>query len=94
VEPELKNRSAVQRALGTYFPAILRERKVSGTVQLWVRIDETGKIVKSQIKEGSGHDAFDRAALKVAEVMQFTPALNRDQKVSVWIQVPIMFRAQ
>ncbi|HEY0810197.1 MAG TPA: TonB family protein [Longimicrobiales bacterium] len=94
VEPELKNRATVGRALLTNYPPILRERKVGGTVQLWVRIDETGKIVKAQIKESSGQDSFDRAALKVAEVMQFSPALNRDQKVSVWIQLPIVFRAQ
>jgi TonB family protein len=94
VEPELKNRRTVQQALTTFYPAILRERKVSGTVQLWVRIDEAGKIVKVQIKQSSGEDAFDRAAVQVADVMQFSPAMNRDKNVSVWIQVPIMFKAQ
>jgi hypothetical protein len=33
-------------------------------------------------------------ALKVADIMQFTPALNRDQKVKVWIALPIVFRTQ
>jgi TonB family protein len=94
IEPELKNRSEVQRALAAHYPTVLRERRIGGTVQLWVRIDENGKVVRSQIKESSGNDALDRAAMRVADVMQFSPALNREQKVSVWLILPIVFRAQ
>ena len=42
----------------------------------------------------SGHDALDEAAAKVAEIMQFSPALNRDQKVQVWVQIPITFSSR
>ena len=45
------------------------------------------------MKEGSGHEALDGAALKVGEIMEFTPALNRDQKVKVWIALPIIFKS-
>ncbi len=37
---------------------------------------------------------LDDAALKVADVYRFTPALNRDQRVQVWIQLPITFQVQ
>jgi hypothetical protein len=37
---------------------------------------------------------LDDAAAKVAELMQFSPALNRDQKVKVWVDMPIVFRTQ
>lgn len=94
VKPELRNRDAVGRALIRNYPPLLRDAGIGGTVLLWALIDETGNVMKSQVKEGSGHDALDGAALKVADIMQFSPALNRDQKVKVWIQLPIVFKTQ
>jgi protein TonB len=94
VKPELRNREAVQRALSDYYPPVLRERKIGGTVRLWVLIDNAGKVIRSQINESSGNAYLDEAAAKVADVMTFTPALNRDQKVSVWIQLPIIFKTK
>jgi TonB family protein len=43
------------------------------------------------VKQSSGHEALDDAALKVAEVMRFTPAMNDGQPVSAWIDLPIVF---
>ena len=94
VKPELRNREAVQRALVRNYPPLLRDAGIGGTTLLWMLIDETGTVQKTQVKEKSGHDALDQAAQKVGEVMQFTPALNRDQKVKVWIQLPIVFKTQ
>jgi hypothetical protein len=28
----------------------------------------------------------------VADVMRFTPAQNRDQKVAVWVALPVIFQ--
>lgn len=94
VKPELTNRTAVQQALIRNYPPLLRDAGIGGTVLLWALIDESGNVLKSQVKEGSGHEALDQAAQKVAEIMKFSPALNRDQKVKVWIQLPIVFKTQ
>jgi TonB family protein len=48
-------------------------------------------VVRSLVNESSGHKALDDAALKVAEIIEFTPALNRDKRVPVWISLPITF---
>ena len=37
---------------------------------------------------------LDEAALKVADVFRFSPALNRDRRVAVWIELPITFQVQ
>jgi protein TonB len=94
VPPELKNSAEVGRALQRYYPPLLRDAGIGGTVKIWFLIDETGKVIKTQLKQGSGHQALDDAAAKVADVMQFSPALNRDQKVKVWVDMPIVFRTQ
>ncbi len=93
VAPRLKNRDETARALQRFYPDMLREAGVGGRVLVWFLIDETGHVRKYQVKESSGHDALDQAALKVADVMEFTPALNRDQKVPVWVALPIVFSA-
>jgi protein TonB len=94
VAPTLKNNEAVSRALQRYYPPLLRDAGIGGTVKLWFFIDETGRVVKTQLKQGSGHAALDEAAQKVADIMEFTPALNRDQKVKVWVDMPIVFKSQ
>jgi TonB family protein len=92
VKPELKNRAAVARVLADQYPRVMRERGLGGTVQLWVLIDSVGKVIKSQVNVSSGNEFLDKAAIKVADAMQFTPAQNLDRKVSIWIQLPVNFK--
>jgi TonB family protein len=91
VRPDIRNRSELQQALEREYPPLLREAGIGGTVQVWFYIDETGSVGRTAVNQSSGHQALDEAALKVAEVIQFTPALNRDQRVPVWISLPITF---
>jgi TonB family protein len=46
------------------------------------------------VNEPSGHTSLDEAALRVANVMQFSPAMNRDKKVPVWVSLPITFQTR
>lgn len=94
VRPELKNRAEVARALERFYPPLLRDAGVGGTAVVWFLIDEDGRVVKTQLKASSGHDGLDRAALDVGNLMRFTPALNRDQRVKVWIELPVLFTAR
>jgi TonB family protein len=92
--PGLINGEEVSRALQRYYPPLLRNAGVSGTVNIWFLIDEGGNVVKTQLKQSSGHEALDDAAQKVAQLMVFTPAQNRDQLVKVWVDMPIVFKSQ
>jgi protein TonB len=94
VRPDIKNRGEVQRALEREYPPLLRDAGLGGTVQVWFFIDEEGEVVRTQIYESSGHEALDEAALKVADIIDFTPALNRDKRVPVWISLPIIFHTK
>jgi TonB family protein len=91
VKPSLLNRNDVARALVKEYPANLRARHVSGTVLLWVMLDTAGVVKRVELKTSSGYAEMDEAAKRVAVEMRFTPALNRDKVVPVWIQLPIMF---
>ena len=45
-----------------------------------------------RVFRSSGFVQLDEAALKVADVFRFTPALNREKIVQVWIRFPIEFQ--
>ena len=91
VAPVLRNREEVARALRANYPAVLAQAGVGGTAILWFLIDEEGRVLDAEVKESSGQPMLDRAALDVARIMRFSPALNRDRKVRVWVQLPVEF---
>ena len=94
VKPTLRNSSEVSRALQRNYPPLLRDAGIGGTTTMWFFIDENGRVVRTQVNNSSGYDQLDEAAQKVAEIMQFSPALNRDKKVPVWVQIPITFSSK
>ena len=94
VAPVLRNRTEVGRALTREYPQLLRDAGVGGQCEVWIRISETGEVQDVQINNSSGHPALDQAALRVGQTMTFSPAMNRDKQVSVWVSIPITFQVQ
>lgn len=94
VAPSIQNRDEVMRAMMREYPPLLRDAGIGGTVVVWFFIDEEGRVQQTQVFESSGHQALDDAALAVAELYRFSPALNRDRRVPVWVQFPITFQVR
>ena len=92
VEPRLKNGRDIQRLLQRLDPSMLREAGISGEVTLWVFVDEAGRAAKSQVQKSSGYPAFDNAAQQIVDQMEFSPAMNRDKPVGVWVAQRIDFK--
>ena len=94
VRPEIRNRAEIQQALMTQYPAMLRNAGIGGTVELWFFISKEGRVLDRRVFASSGYVQLDEAALKVADVFRFTPALNREKIVQVWIRFPIEFQVR
>lgn len=94
VQPDIRNRTEVARALEQAYPPLLRDAGIGGTAQVWFFIDDTGVVRKTKLNKPTGHPALDEAALEVARAIRFTPAMNRDEPVPVWISLPITFRVR
>ncbi len=94
VRPGITNGNEVQRVLRRVYPARLRDAGIGGRVGVWVYISETGQVLHSRVLQSSGRAPLDAAALRVADAFQFTPAMNGDEPVPVWIQMPIIFGVQ
>jgi periplasmic protein TonB len=74
VRPRLLNARDVARALERFYPALLRDAGIGGTVVVWFYIDTEGRVRATRINQSSGFEALDRAALQVADRMEFSPA--------------------
>lgn len=91
VAPEVQNREEVARALVAEYPPVLREAGIGGTALLYFYIDEEGRVRELRIHESSGFAPLDQAALRVGAAFRFSPAMNREERVPVWIQIPVTF---
>jgi protein TonB len=91
VAPTLRNREEIARLLEKSYPIMLRDAGIEGKVMMWIFIDAAGAVRKAVVKETSGLEPLDSAAIRVTHKMRFSPAQNRDTKVPVWVSLPIMF---
>lgn len=92
VAPNILNRDEVAKAMVASYPPLLRETGIGGIVRVYFFIDEAGRVQDYRIDQSSGHGQLDEAALAVAGLYRFSPALNRDVRVPVWVSFPIEFR--
>lgn len=92
VAPEILNREEIVDAMLKNYPPFLRDSGIGGVVRVFFFIDEQGQVKTTQVDTSSGYAALDQAALDVAELYRFSPALNRDRRVPVWVSFPIEFR--
>lgn len=90
--PKLRNPSEVEQALKRYYPPLLRDAGIGGTVMVLFWIDETGTVRRHEVAKSSGHPALDAAAQSVAATMEFEPARANGQPKRVVVQIPISFR--
>lgn len=93
IAPELKNREEAISALGRFYPD---GRRGGGhtRLQLWFLLDRFGAVRRTLVKESSGLADVDRAVLRAAELMEFTPAWSGNRRVPVWIALPIAFELE
>ncbi len=94
VAPEIRNRGELARAIGEHYPPDIRDAGIGGVVVVWFYIDETGKVTNTRVAQSSGFPQLDEAALTVSDLFVFSPALNNDQNVPVWVQFPITFEVR
>jgi len=70
------------------------DAEVGGTARVRLFVDFDGTVQEMRLSSSSGRYALDSAAMSVAEVFRFSPAMNRDQAVGVWVTIPITFQAR
>ena len=73
------------------YPSLLLRRGVEGTVLLNARILDDGRCDEVHVKQSSGFDLFDKAALSAVKRWRFLPARKGTEAVVAWVEVPVAF---
>jgi TonB family protein len=94
VAPSILNRDEVVRAMEDAYPPLLKEAGVGGTARIYFFIEADGTVRRTVLDQTSGYPVLDEAAMAVAYVYRFTPALLREEPVSVWVSFPITFQVR
>ena len=94
VAPSITNRQEVVSAMVQAYPPLLRDAGIGGTIRVYFFIEADGTVGSVQLDQSSGHAPLDEAALRVADVYRFSPALNREEPVPVWVSFPITFQVR
>lgn len=91
IEPRLLNAPEMRSMMLRLYPRELREAGISGTVVLWIYVEEDGSPGRTRVQSSSGYRQFDQVAERIAADMRFSPAMLRDKPVGVWIAIPVSF---
>jgi len=73
------------------YPSICRTMGAEGRVILQVLVDKSGNVAKVRVLKSSGNEALDDAAMEALKASTFSPALQGDQPVAVWLSYPVVF---
>lgn len=73
------------------YPSMARKRGFEGKVILRVRVLSSGNPQELEIKDSSGYEILDEAALKAVKKWKFKPATRGGNPVDSWVEIPIRF---
>jgi protein TonB len=74
------------------YPEDARRDSVEGKTVVRVLIDRKGRVMKSLVTESSGNASLDKTARDAIVGLKFTPAMENGMPVSVWVEIPVMFK--
>ncbi|MGB9741794.1 MAG: energy transducer TonB [candidate division WOR-3 bacterium] len=76
------------------YPELARNAGIEGRCVVEALVDVDGSVVDAKIIKSSGNQSLDAAAIEAAFKAKFTPAMQRDKPVRVWVSIPYQFSLQ
>jgi protein TonB len=74
------------------YPALARKRNWEGRVELDVLVGRDGRVMDLKVERSSGYSLLDRSALKSVSQWHFEPGKRGDERLDMWVRVPVVFR--
>ena len=75
-----------------HYPRLARKRGYEGTVVLEVLVDPNGRVKDLQVFKSGGYAILDKAATDSVKDWLFEPGMRGDEKVEMWVKIPIRFQ--
>ncbi len=76
-----------------FYPEVARRLGIEGTLYLELWVDKNG-IVRQVVIKKPLYPAIDEEAQKRAYQLKFSPAMQRDKPVDVWVSYPVTFKLE
>lgn len=76
------------------YPPLAKQMHQEGFVMLMVEVDRKGMAVKVEVKQSSGYQLLDRAALEAVRHWKFQPERIGDIPIESKVTIPIRFRLE
>ena len=73
------------------YPRLARRRGYQGNVVLEVLVGRNGTVGDLRVSKSSGYPVLDRAALDSVKKWTFVPGMQGNERVKMWVKVPIRF---
>jgi TonB family protein len=89
---EIESKPRIIEAPTPVYPELARRAGIEGTAVTKALIDIDGAVVVAKIAESSDCALLDFEALRCMMMTTFTPAIQFDKKVRVWVSRPVVFR--
>ncbi len=74
------------------YPERARQAGIEGQVVVKALLNIDGTVMDVEVLKSSGNDALDEAAVSAARQARFTPAMQRENPVRVWVSIPFNFK--
>lgn len=74
------------------YPGLARKRGQEGTVFLKVLVNKEGRVDELEIETSSGFTLLDRAAVSAVRMWSFEPGRRGEERVPMWVRVPVTFK--
>ncbi|NOZ74928.1 MAG: M56 family metallopeptidase [FCB group bacterium] len=75
-----------------HYPKVAQAAGIEGLVIVQAFIDDQGIVKKTTILKGIPNTGLNEAAMEALKAVRFTPAMQKDKPVGVWISVPVNFK--
>jgi len=76
------------------YPLLCRKRGYQGTVIIDVLVSQEGKVSDLRLATSSGYTILDQAALRSVKTWLFHPGTRGEEKVDMWVKVPVRFQLE
>jgi len=74
------------------YPRLARRRGYEGTVVLEVLVAPNGRVKDLNVFKSGGYAVLDKAAVTSVKDWLFEPGMKGDEKVEMWVKIPIRFQ--
>lgn len=92
-QPRPTNLADLRRQLERNYPPLLRDARVTGTVQVRMRVTPDGTVDANSISiTSSSHEQFNDPTIRSVQRLRFRPAKVNGRPVAVWVELPIQWQ--